>query len=540
MTDPKPPWICTSPNCDRAIYTTTSKLCNLHYNRAKALNQVSVIANTRLSKCKYCDNPIGEKGSIKNLACKQHSYSLNKYNDPYFAENNRPIKKIKVVKPRGKDYTGQTINGFTFIKFIGHKRNIRRWEIQCHCGNVFEGGSSNIVRGQQKYCRKCIKHQRGKRAGANPCFKDYTNQTINNLKFIKVSHKVGKTYKWVVKCVCGKEFISAAYDIVNNSRISCGCRKKLRLRPIPMNLANRTLGQLYVEDIAYFGFDLSSFWYCKCSCGKNIVKSINYLTNNNPIKSCGCHQIKNRSGQNCNRWTVGTIYEKRHNTIYWLCTCICGVTKYLSTHTLRKQKSPGCGCHIIRTEEDKKQAQQQYWKNKVNNETAEQRLRRLAIGKEWYEANKARILAERQEEYKHNPEKREKLKASVRAYNKTTKGKISHKKHKKGPRAKIRNAVHKRLHKLLKLKDLKLRMTFNELIGCSPDELKKHLENQFQPGMTWDNHGLYGWHIDHIRPCASFDLTDPEQQKQCSHYTNLQPLWAQDNLDKGATWTNAA
>jgi hypothetical protein len=71
-----------------------------------------------------------------------------------------------------------------------------------------------------------------------------------------------------------------------------------------------------------------------------------------------------------------------------------------------------------------------------------------------------------------------------------------------------------------------------ELLGCSVEELKKHLEKQFTEGMNWDNYGKKGWHIDHILPCASFDLTDPEQQKRCFHYTNLQPLWAEDNYKK--------
>jgi len=72
-----------------------------------------------------------------------------------------------------------------------------------------------------------------------------------------------------------------------------------------------------------------------------------------------------------------------------------------------------------------------------------------------------------------------------------------------------------------------------ELLGCSIDELRKHLESQFQDGMTWENYGLHGWHIDHTKPCASFDLTLDEDQKKCFHYTNLQPLWAEDNLSKG-------
>ena len=71
-----------------------------------------------------------------------------------------------------------------------------------------------------------------------------------------------------------------------------------------------------------------------------------------------------------------------------------------------------------------------------------------------------------------------------------------------------------------------------ELLGCSIEELKIYLEKQFVKGMCWNNYGKKGWHIDHILPCASFDLTDPEQQKICFHYTNLQPLWAKDNYKK--------
>lgn len=77
-----------------------------------------------------------------------------------------------------------------------------------------------------------------------------------------------------------------------------------------------------------------------------------------------------------------------------------------------------------------------------------------------------------------------------------------------------------------------------DLVGLSVEDLVVYLESKFQDGMTWENYGS-DWHIDHIRPCASFDLTDPSQLAECFHYTNLQPLWAYDNLSKGARWADS-
>jgi len=70
-----------------------------------------------------------------------------------------------------------------------------------------------------------------------------------------------------------------------------------------------------------------------------------------------------------------------------------------------------------------------------------------------------------------------------------------------------------------------------EILGCSIDEFKNYLQCMFTSEMTWENHGIY-WEIDHIRQCSSFDMSIPDEQKKCFHYTNLQPLWAKDNLSK--------
>jgi len=70
-------------------------------------------------------------------------------------------------------------------------------------------------------------------------------------------------------------------------------------------------------------------------------------------------------------------------------------------------------------------------------------------------------------------------------------------------------------------------------LGCSINEFKTHLEKQFKEGMSWDNHGTHGWHIDHIIPLSSFDLTNREELLKACHYTNLQHLWWHENLSKG-------
>ena len=72
-----------------------------------------------------------------------------------------------------------------------------------------------------------------------------------------------------------------------------------------------------------------------------------------------------------------------------------------------------------------------------------------------------------------------------------------------------------------------------ELLGCSIRDLMTHLESKFYADMSWENYGSC-WHIDHIRPCASFNLQNEQEQKICFHYSNLQPLTAKDNLNKGA------
>ena len=132
---------------------------------------------------------------------------------------------------------------------------------------------------------------------------------------------------------------------------------------------------------------------------------------------------------------------------------------------------------------------------------------------------------------KNNPEK-------VRALDKERKKRPEYKKqfnvrrrerYHTDPQYKLRSLLRGRFSKALKGK-LKSASTM-KLVGCSITHLKDHLEKQFLPGMTWENHGPV-WHVDHMMPFDSFDLSYPEQQRQCCHYTNLQPLWGPENISK--------
>jgi hypothetical protein len=70
-----------------------------------------------------------------------------------------------------------------------------------------------------------------------------------------------------------------------------------------------------------------------------------------------------------------------------------------------------------------------------------------------------------------------------------------------------------------------------EYLGCSIEAFREYFESLFKDGMSWNN--IEEWHIDHIKPCCSFELSKEEEKIKCFHYTNLQPLWAYENLSKG-------
>lgn len=156
--------------------------------------------------------------------------------------------------------------------------------------------------------------------------------------------------------------------------------------------------------------------------------------------------------------------------------------------------------------------------------------------KKWYDANKDEINIRRKKYFLSDENKYKRKKWDKKYYN-DNRARINKKKAVR--QAKMYNndmnfrlsvILRPRINKIIKGK-VKSGSAIKDL-GCSLDELIRHIESKFQLGMSWENYGE--WHIDHIKPLSSFDLENREQFLEACNYTNLQPLWAHDNLKKGA------
>jgi hypothetical protein len=230
-----------------------------------------------------------------------------------------------------------------------------------------------------------------------------------------------------------------------------------------------------------------------------------------------------------------------------------------STEQKTKLENNGVNEEVISTNEIKNDSMQKDWRD-----ITEPKERQKSYNKLYYQSNKNKLIIKANDYYQINKEKKN---AYGKEYRKLNKDKI--KKGKKiyneawykinKDKIKLREKIYRSLNKdkknlyfkNKKKTDIQYKLSCNlrsrlntafnsnykdgsavRDLGCTIEKLKQHLESKFQPGMTWDNWTTDGWHIDHIKPLASFDLTDRKQLLEACHYTNLQPLWAKDNLIK--------
>jgi hypothetical protein len=159
--------------------------------------------------------------------------------------------------------------------------------------------------------------------------------------------------------------------------------------------------------------------------------------------------------------------------------------------------------------------------------------------RERYIKNRDRDLTQQKklyaEKYKNDPKFIERRKEYDRIRKETGERSRYSRERYKNDIVKIQDRLRQKISRCIRIcKDLKN----VEIIGCTIKEFKEHIESLFKEGMTWENYGPKGWHIDHIKPYKLFNLLDPEEQKKCCHYTNLQPLWWHENIAKSDNYNN--
>lgn len=199
-------------------------------------------------------------------------------------------------------------------------------------------------------------------------------------------------------------------------------------------------------------------------------------------------------------------------------------------HWYRLEASPRCkiarslaGKKRLEEKRDEILAYQKKWRE-------ENKEKRKEDNRKWREENTEKHRQNARDYYHANRELRTKQMKDYKEQNRDALNRKKREAHKKFPERRLSQNLRVRLVMALK-RNSKVGSAVRDL-GCTIQELKTYLESKFEPGMTWDNYGQGGWHCDHIKPLSNYDLSNPEVLKQLVHYTNLQPLWAADNIRK--------
>ena len=267
-----------------------------------------------------------------------------------------------------------------------------------------------------------------------------------------------------------------------------------------------------------------SQWKCLCDCGQPHKKNSSYInaTINNKPKHFG--SCKSKCAEDLNKrkqiqenlvvleilaeeleekWGieigVGTLRQAEDNNWDFYLTgdeCING---HIDAKATNRRQCLQCRYNESRSKKAKERGKQ--WRENNQEYT-------LEYGKIYYEENAEKIRKRASDWIRNNPERVRERQQQTRS---TPEGRLLHN---------LRNRVNKIMKRIDVVKD----STTLDLLGCDAVKAKEHIQSQFTEGMSWENYG--DWDVDHIKPCAAFDLIDPEEQKKAFNYKNLQPLWS--------------
>jgi hypothetical protein len=187
-----------------------------------------------------------------------------------------------------------------------------------------------------------------------------------------------------------------------------------------------------------------------------------------------------------------------------------------------KQKKNNAEWYQNNKEQKKKTSAEWYQNNKEHANK---------VGKEWYQNNKEHAAKVSKEWRLKNKEKDKNDQAKWRLENKEWRRNYEKNRYKTDINFRLTKLCRGRIRKIIKGENKSV--STMKLIGCTPDELRQHLESKFEQWMNWENQGLGGWDVEHIIPMSKFNLICPVQQHACCHYSNLQPMEHIANIKKG-------
>lgn len=339
--------------------------------------------------------------------------------------------------------------------------------------------------------------------------KDLTNKRFGRLRVVdrnidKQKELKSKDYCWDCACDCGNKHIVRTGNLVSGKTKSCGCLLKESIKKKrATDLSGQRFGRLVVIDRNFEKQEkLKSndpYWNCICDCGKNCIIKTSKLKSDKS-KSCGClsreltskKQLKDLSNQEFGYLKVicRNINKKSKTDVFWDCECKCGNKTIVCGSNLKRGKTKSCGCYAKKL--------------------ASKRLTTHGI---FAKCSRGELSWNAYHEYRFS----------------------------KNPILRVRNNITQCIKSNLKSKYLyvdngheptKKTNTFKNL-PYTVQELKEHLELQFEPWMNWENYGSK-WHIDHKIPHSCFNYTslDDPLFLKCWDLRNLQPLEKSKNISK--------
>lgn len=486
----------------------------------------------------------------------------------------------EVMAQRGlKSMAGKRFGKLLVLKNHRKIKTFVEWECACDCGGRCWKRGQSLREGAARSCG-CVPRKPSR------ALIDLMGKRFGRWQVIGPREKRNGVSVWLCRCDCGKEERPSGQSLRDGTSKSCGClTRESTSRRFLKDLSGKKVGRLSVSNKTKRRNKVV-YWWCRCDCGKEKWIASPAL-HSGATKSCGCYarevclegalkSARRRSLKLSNKERQllrASAKEKSDEAINAKILLLSdqgplgpslsdaavaqklGVTKGKVSYARNKYVAPDilkqrmqATTHKARTDPKAREARVKARKKYDSKPEAKARKKEYARNLPEHVRKKK---SQRAREYRKTPAgqaARQRELERQRAHRRTPEGKAKKREHHQrgkkragerykeryetDPQFRMAVVLRKRIVMALKARGLSKSKSLRELLACTISDLKAHLESQFKPGMSWSNHGA--WHIDHIMPCAAFNLTLLAEQKACFHYSNLQPLWAEENLRKSA------